>query len=316
MLSHIFLTPWAPFMPDAKSDFAVSIDNLYGFIWWTMTFFFVIIVFCSVYFPWKYRRGPRPVMTPRITHNLALELTWSGIPALLIIIIAFWGINLYIKAYVPPGDAYEVNVTAKQWLWQFEHPDGTVESGELHVPLGRPIKLVMSSVDVIHSFFLPEFRVKSDVVPGRYTSIWFDPKQAGEHQVFCTEYCGDSHSAMLAKVFVLSPEEYAKYIAKFQHPEPTAENGRKLYLTAGCITCHTVDGSPLVGPSFKGIFGTPQPIVGMAPVIADENYIRESILEPQAKIVVNFQGQNMPSFKGVLNDDQIKAVIAYIKSVK
>ncbi|HZS06872.1 MAG TPA: cytochrome c oxidase subunit II [Blastocatellia bacterium] len=320
ILTYILLSPWAPFMPDAKSDFAEKIDLLYGFIWWAMTFFFVLIVAAMIYFPYKYRRGAQPTLTPRITHNLLLELTWSGIPALLILVIAFWGINLYVRAYVPPGDNYEVNVTGKQWLWQFEHTggkaSGLAESGELHVPMGKPINLVMSSMDVIHSFFLPDFRVKADVVPGRYTNIWFDPREPGEYQVFCAEYCGDSHSGMLAKVIVQTPEEFEKWYKGIIIFDPTVDKGKEYYQKAGCVTCHSVDGSTLVGPSFKGIFGTPQPLTNGTSVVADENYIRESILQPQAKIVKGFEGQQMPSFQGVLNDSQLNSIILYIKSLK
>lgn len=307
-------------MPPAKSDFANSLDTLYGFIWWTMTFFFVIIVFLTFYFPYKYRRGERPTLTPRITHNLALELSWSVIPGLLIIVIAFWGFNLFVKAYVPPGgDVLEVNVTGKQWLWQFEYPDGTVTTGDLYVPANRDIKLVMSSTDVLHSFFIPDFRVKSDVVPGRYVSIWFHPKELGDHQVFCTEYCGDSHSAMLAKVHVLPPDEYEKFLTlgppEFRN-KPPAERGARWFQSAGCVTCHSVDGVRLVGPTFKGVFGRTEQLVGGASVTVDENYIRESILEPQAKIVNTFEGQQMPSFKGVLKDSQITDIIEYMKTLK
>ncbi|HWQ31294.1 MAG TPA: cytochrome c oxidase subunit II [Blastocatellia bacterium] len=319
MLSHILLSPWAPFMPPAKSDFAGSLDTLYGFIWWTMAFFFVIIVFLLFYLPYKYRRGDKPTLTPRITHNLALELTWSGIPALLIIVIAFWGFNLFVKAYVPPGgDVTEINVTGKQWAWSFEHKDGTVIPGELHVPVGRPVKLVMSSTDVIHSFFIPDFRVKSDVVPGRYSSIWFTPKEVGDHQVFCTEYCGDSHSAMLATVHVVTEEQYKETLENGGLPKeaPPAQRGALIYQRAGCVTCHTVDGVRLVGPTFKGIFGRTEQLVGGGSLTVDENYIRESILQPQAKIVAGFEGQQMPSFQGVLNDRQIGWIIEYLKTLK
>lgn len=304
-------------MPPAKSEFASSVDTLYGFIWWTMTFFFVIVVFLMIYLPYKYRRGDKPTLTPRITHNLALELTWSGIPALLLVVIAFWGFNLFVKAYVPPGgDVTEINVTGKQWAWSFEDKDGNVSTGDLYVPVGKPVKLVMSSTDVIHSFFIPDFRVKSDVMPGRYSLIWFTPKELGEHQVFCTEYCGDSHSAMLAKVHVLSPEEYEKKrIDPYPEGWTTAQKGEAIYKSAGCMTCHTTTGERLVGPTFKGIFGRSEQIVG-GNVTVDENYLRESILQPQAKIVAGFEGQAMPSFQGVLKDQQINWVIDYLKTVK
>lgn len=312
----ILLSPLVPWMPSPESDFAQEIDWLYAFIFWISVFFFVLITVLTAWFAWKYRRGETIKLTPRITHDLRLELTWSLIPAFLILIIAFWGFNTFIKGAVAPSDSYEVLVTGKQWLWQFEHPNGTVETGELHLPLGKSVKLVMSSTDVLHSFFIPDYRVKHDVVPGRYTSIWFEPKKVGGHQVFCTEYCGDSHSGMLANIYVMTPEDYKAWEKGITQVEPTAENGRKIYEKAGCATCHSIDGSRLVGPSFKGLWGTPQPIVGGSPIMPDENYLRESILEPQAKIVDGYQGQAMPAFKGVLNDSQVNAVIAYIKSLK
>ncbi|MFN0123808.1 MAG: cytochrome c oxidase subunit II [Blastocatellia bacterium] len=319
LLSHLYLSPWAPFMPDAKSNFAESIDLLYGFIWWTMTFFFVIITFLCFYFPYKYRRGKVPALTPRITHNLALELLWSGVPTLLLIVIAFWGVNLFVQAYVPPGEAHEINVTGKQWAWSFEHPDGTVDGKELWVPLGKPIKLVMSSTDVLHSFFIPDFRVKSDVVPGRYTNIWFTPREVGEHQVFCTEYCGKDHSYMLGTVKVVTPEAYKDYLDNGS-PDfralPPEQRGALLYTKRGCNSCHTVDGSPLVGPSFKGLFGRTEYFIDGSSLVVDENYIMESINNPQAKIVKGFEGQAMPSFQGQLKKEQFDAIIAYIKTLK
>lgn len=312
----ILLSPLAPWMPSAESDFAYEIDLLYAFIFWISVFFFVLIVALTGWFAYKYRRGETIKLTPRITHDLRLELTWSLVPAFLILIIAFWGFNTFIKGAVAPSDSYEVLVTGKQWLWTFEHPNGVVESGELHLPMGKPVKLVMSSTDVLHSFFIPDYRVKHDVVPGRYTSVWFHPKKAGGHQVFCTEYCGDSHSGMLANIYVQTQQDYDKWLDQKKNFTPTAEIGEQIYKRAGCNTCHSVDGSRLVGPSFKGLWGTPQPIVGGSPIMPDENYLRESILEPQARIVDGYQGQAMPSFKGVLNDAEINSVILYIKSLK
>ncbi|HYE75420.1 MAG TPA: cytochrome c oxidase subunit II [Blastocatellia bacterium] len=314
----------APFMPPQASTVAGEVDALYGFIFWLSVVFFILVIGPMVYFVWKYRQHGeeiRPVAW--ITHNLPLELAWSIIPLILVIIIAVWGFWSYMNLYVEPPNAEEIQVVGFKWGWKFEHRDGIKELGELHVEVNKPIKLVMTSMEdnenstpVIHSFFVPDFRVKQDLPPGRYTTLWFTPTVLGEHQVYCTEYCGDSHSAMLAKLYVLTPEEMAKFRENggLTGP-PTAELGKDLYTKRGCATCHSVDGSRLVGPSFKGIWDSMQPLQGAPPVKVDENFLRESILNPNAKIAEGYPPV-MNSYQGILRDPEIQALILYIKSLK
>lgn len=314
------LLQWAPFMPPADSHNAVNVDNLYGFIFWLSVVLFIMVIGPASWFIYKYRLKPgeehKP--TPRITHHLGLELMWSIIPTILCLVIAIWGFWDFMALGVAPADAEEIYITGYQWGWRFEHRDGTKELNELHLPEGKKIKLIMTGEDVIHSFFIPDFRVKADLPPGRYTTLWFEPKGVGEHQVFCTEYCGDGHSGMLAKVFVMPKAEYEKWFVegpKAPDGMSLADWGKQLYTSKSCNTCHTVDGTPLTGPSFKGIFGKPQPLNNGTSVTVDEEFVRESILNPQAKVAANFNPV-MPSYQGVIKQSEMNALIAYIKSLQ
>jgi cytochrome c oxidase subunit 2 len=314
------LLQWAPFMPPADSHNAVNVDLLYGFIFWLSVVLFILVIGPGAWFVYKYRLKPgeehKP--TPRITHHLGLELTWSVIPLILVFIVAIWGFWDFMALGVAPADAEEIYITGYKWGWRFEHRDGTKELNELHLPEGKKIKLIMTSEDVIHSFFIPDFRVKSDLPPGRYTTLWFEPKGTGTHQVFCTEYCGEGHSRMLATVYVQPKAEYDKWFIEGPKPpdglDPVAW-GKQLYTSKGCNTCHSVDGSKLTGPSFKGIFGKPQPLTTGASVTVDEEFIRESILNPQAKIAAEFSPV-MPSYQGLVKQTEMTALIAYIKSLQ
>jgi cytochrome c oxidase subunit II len=311
---------WSPFMPPPASTTAANVDGLYGFIFWLTMVLFVVVIGPAAYFIYKYRlkKGEEAKPTPRITHHLGLELTWSVIPTILLLIIAVWAFWDFMVLGVAPADAEEIYVTGYKWGWRMEHKDGTKELNELHIPEGKNVKLIMTSEDVIHSFFVPDFRVKSDLPPGRYTSIWFRPTGTGTHQVFCTEYCGDGHSAMLAKIFVMSKTDYEKWRTEgTPPPEGTSmeEYGKQLYASKACNTCHSVTGEKLTGPSFKGIYGAPQPLADGSSVPVDENYIKESILNPQAKIAQGY-APVMPSYQGVLKETEIQALIAYIKSLK
>jgi cytochrome c oxidase subunit II len=311
---------WSPFMPPANSVNSGNVDNLYGFIFWLSVILFILVIGPGFYFVWKYRvkQGEEAKPTPRITHHLGLELTWSIIPSILCLIIAVWGFWDFMALGVAPSDADEIYVTGTKWVWNFEHKDGTKEVNELHIPEGKTYKLIMTSQDVIHSFFIPDFRVKHDLPPGRYTSIWFTPIGTGTHQIYCTEYCGDGHSGMLAKLFVMPKKEFDQWqVAGPQPPEgkSMAEWGKELYNTKSCATCHSIDGSTMTGPSLKGIFGTPQPLADGTSVVADENYVKESVLNPQAKIVRGFNPV-MPSYQGVLKQTEQTAIIEFIKSLK
>ncbi|MGC8792869.1 MAG: cytochrome c oxidase subunit II [Bryobacteraceae bacterium] len=305
-------------MPVAGSTFARQVDPLFMFLVGLSAFFFVLIAGLTGWFILRYRRGRAARRGQAPTHNTALELTWSLIPLVLVVVIFFWGFHGYISAAVAPADALEIKVIGKRWLWQFEYPNGLRTVNDLRIPLGKPVKLVMISEDVIHSFYVPSFRIKQDVLPSRYTQLWFEAAEPGIHRLLCAEYCGRGHSDMLGTVQVLSQEEYQHWLdgaGAEGEGIPLPELGRQIYTQYGCETCHSLDGSRREGPSFKGIFGKPVLLTGGQSVVADENYIRESILNPQAKIVAGYQPV-MPTFQGLLNERQINALIEFIKELK
>ena len=304
-------------MPRAASTAAPKVDSLFDFILWVCIFFFALIVGLLILFIVKYRRRDGREPEPSPDHNTSLELTWTLIPLVLVLVMFAWGFKVFLDDSTPPADAYEVQVTARKWKWLFTYPNGFVDEN-LHVPLDRPVKVVMTSEDVIHSFYVPAFRIKRDVVPGRYSTLWFKATRAGTFQVFCAEYCGDGHSNMLASVIVHEPGEFGTWLrnaAARTATLPPAEVGEHLYRTRGCAQCHSVDGSAGVGPSFRGVFGSTVHLRGGGTVLADENYIRESVLDPQAKVVAGFDPV-MPTYKGSLSDQDISAIVAYLKSLK
>lgn len=301
--------------PPQASTYAKDVDALYFFIHYLSIFFWVLIVAGILYFVWRYKRGHKEGVGP--SHNLPLELTWSIIPLILVVAMFLWGFKSFMYMSRAPGDAEIIHVTAKKWLWTFEYPNGQQAIGELHVQVGKPYKLVMTAEDVIHSFYVPSFRTKMDVLPGRFTTQWFEPTLTGEQQVFCTEYCGDGHSDMLAKIVVHTPEDYAKWVEENQKEDtttPLPELGAKLYQTKACFTCHSTDGSIKVGPSFKGLFGK-QEQTSAGTVEVNEDYIRESVLQPAAKVVQGYQPV-MPTYQGQLSDREISGLIEYIKTLK
>jgi cytochrome c oxidase subunit 2 len=281
-------------------------------------FFFLLIAGLLAFFVVRYKRQRPNEVTPHITHNFFLEVTWSVLPLLIVIGIFFWGFHGYLRANIAPGESMEIQVNAKKWVWSFEYPDGTRTINEIHVPVNKPIKLVMTSEDVLHSFFVPNFRVKHDVVPGRYTEVWFQATVIGTHQVFCTEYCGKGHSDMLAKVIVDDQATYEKWLAEgdeLMKTMPLPELGKLVYENKGCSTCHSLDGTRGQGPSWKGIYGQVHTMTDGQKITVDQNYIRESILEPQKHIVQGFEGI-MPTFQGLLRERELQGAIAYIKSLK
>lgn len=305
------------FLPPAKSTVAADTDALFTFIHAVSLIFLIGIVAAMVWFVYRYRRRSEHDVTPVITHNNALEVTWSVIPFILVMIVFAWGFRGYLDLRTPPSDAYEVRAVGKKWLWEFHYENGYVSVGELHVPAGRPVKLVMNSVDVIHSFYVPDYRIKRDVLPGRYSSVWFEAPEAGESIVFCTEYCGTAHSDMMAKVVVKEPQEFQDWLSTAAAADanvPPVELGGQLVQRNACLTCHSQDGSELQGPTFKGIFGREQRMEDGTVVTVDENYIRNSILRPQSQIVEGYLPV-MPPYEGTLNDTQIDAIIEYLKTV-
>jgi cytochrome c oxidase subunit 2 len=309
-------------MPEQASTVAANVDGLYDFIYYLSLFFFLLITFLLVWFCIKYRhRGDGVVEQESAAgHSTALELTWTIIPTIIVLVIFYLGFRGFINMMVEPPNSYEVLVTGKTWSWTFTYEGKYVsDDGYLHIPVNTPIRFVLSSNDVIHSLFMPVFRLKKDVVPGRYNRFWVEATQVGEYDIYCAEYCGKLHSQMLSKVIVESPEDFAKFIERIKDWTKTKtplEAGQMLYNTRGCIQCHSLDGTTGLGPTWKDMFGSQVPIVGQGNVLADENYIRESILYPQAKVHQGFGPPSpMPSFLGQLNDNDIMALISYMKSI-
>lgn len=305
-------------VPVQGSAYAGQVDRLYLFLIWLTIFFFLLIAGLLAYFVFKYRRRTEDDQTPNITHHNGLEAAWTLLPLAIVIGIFFWGFHSYMEAQVSPADAMEVQVTAKKWVWTFEYPNGTRTLNELHVPLGRPVKLIMTSEDVIHSFYVPTFRIKQDVVPNTYTQLWFQPTEPGLHRLLCAEYCGKGHSDMGGKIFVDDEKKYKDWLENggdLGKNMPLAQFGALLYESRGCQTCHSLDGSRGDGPSFKGIFGQGVKLADGKSVAVDENYIRESILQPQAKIVAGFE-PIMPTFQGMLREREISALVEFIKERK
>ncbi|MDX9858580.1 MAG: cytochrome c oxidase subunit II [candidate division Zixibacteria bacterium] len=306
------------FMPPQNSTMAAEIDFLWDFIYWASAVFFIVLGAAIVYFVFRYRRRRQGELTTGLAHNMPLEITWTLIPTILIFFVFVWGFKSYLKLHIAPGDAMEIKVTGQKWFWSFQYAEGASTVNELVVPVDKPVKLLMSSVDVIHSFFVPNFRVKMDVLPNRYTQLWFEATAVGEYDLMCTEYCGTGHSEMIGKVRVLGEREYAEWLESaggMGEGMTPAEYGAQLYKNKACNTCHSIDGSKLVGPSFLNLYNTQQMLTNGPPTMADENYLRESILNPQAKLVAGYDPV-MPSYQGVLKDQQIDALIAYIKSLK
>jgi len=305
-------------LPPARSTLASETDALFHFINVTSIILLVGITFAILYFAWKYRRRSEDDVTPVITHNNKLEITWSVIPLIMVMIVFGWGFSGYMNLVTPPDDAYEIRVEGASWNWRFFYDNGAVSVNELNVPVDRPIKLIMSSTDVIHSFYVPDFRVKRDVLPNRYSSIWFEATETGQSVIFCTEYCGEQHSNMDGIVNVMSQDEFDTWLESgnaVDESVPPAERGEALVSQNGCNACHSVDGSSGVGPSFAGLWGSERTFQNAEPVTADENYIRESILESNAKILEGYDPV-MPSYQGVINDQQIGDIIEYIKTLE
>ena len=305
-------------VPVQGSAYAGQVDRLYLFLIWLTIFFFVLISGLLAYFVFKYRRRTADDVTPNITHHNGLEAAWTLLPLAIVMVIFFWGFHSYMEAQVSPADAMEIQVTAKKWVWTFEYPNGMRTLNELHVPLGKPVKLIMTSEDVIHSFYVPTFRIKQDVVPNTYTQLWFQPTEPGMHRLLCAEYCGKGHSDMGGKIFVDDEKKYKDWLENGGDAGknmPLAQFGALLYESRGCQTCHSLDGSRGEGPSFKGVFGHGVKLSDGKSVAVDENYIRESILQPQAKIVAGFE-PIMPTFQGMLREREISALVEFIKEQK
>lgn len=304
-------------LPERGSTFAAGVDFNWNLVFWISAFFFALVTFLLVLFVLRYRERPGYVAESAPSHSTSLEIFWSVVPTIIVVGLFWSGYRTYLDMATPPAGAYEIQVTGQKWNWLFTYPNGYVD-GQLHVPEHTPVRLVMTSQDVMHAFFVPVFRVKRDVIPGRYTELWFEALGPGTHDVLCAEYCGKSHSAMLTKVVVHERADYERWLAEasdFLSRMPPAEAGQLLYAQRGCRQCHSVDGAKGIGPTFQGLYGHDQPLVAGGSVRVDENYIRESILTPRAKVVAGYEAV-MPSYQGRLRDEEIAAIVEYVKTLK
>ncbi len=305
--------PPLPFFPNEASTLSGQTDLLFLFMLLVSVVVIIGIGGAILLFVVRYHRRSEDEIPEQIVGSTRLELAWTLIPLGLTMIPFVWGASIYLQSSQPPANSEQVYVVAKQWMWKFQHADGQSEINELHVPVGRPIKLSMTAQDVIHSFFVPDFRVKQDVLPDRYTTIWFQANQTGRFRIFCTQYCGTNHSQMTGFVVVMTPSDYATWLAGGTTQQSPAQAGASLFQQYGCSGCHHADGSG-PGPSLVGVFGHTVHLNDGSTLIADESYVRESILNPTAKIVEGYQ-PIMPSFQGRLSEEQILQLIAYIQSL-
>ena len=306
---------WIPLVPDSASTFSWKVDALYFYLSGVTLFFTLLISGVLIFFVIRYRRRT-PYEIPRpVAGSHKLETLWTVIPFLISMTMFGWGAQVYFEQYKAPTNAVEVYVVGKQWMWKIQHATGQREINELHVPVGRKVKLIMTSEDVIHDFFVPAFRTKADVVPGRYTTLWFEPTTPGRYHLFCAEYCGMNHSGMIGSVIVMEPREFDNWLSGNTGSTTPAIAGQQLYQTLGCASCHGANGEGGRGPLLTGIFGTTAALQTGESVRIDEAYIRESIVNPQAKLVAGF-GPIMPTFQGQVSEDQMVQIVAFIKSLQ
>jgi len=306
---------WVPFVPDSASTMSWKVDAVYFYLSGVTLFFTLLISAILVFFVIRYRRRT-PYEIPRpIAGSHKLETLWTVIPFLISMTIFGWAAKVYFDQSSPPKNAMEVYVVGKQWMWKIQHSTGQREINELHVPIGKKIKLIMTTEDVIHDFFVPAFRVKSDVVPGKYTTLWFEATKTGKFDFYCAEYCGMNHSGMIGSVVVMESREFDNWLSGNTSNTTPAVAGQQLFQTLGCVSCHGATGEGGRGPALNGLFGRETQLVGGQKITADEAYIRESILNPQAQLVDGF-GPIMPTFQGQISEDQLVQLLAYIKSLQ
>lgn len=306
---------------EAASRSAGQIDAVFIFIAAVSLFFFLLVEGLLIYFAIRYRRkkATEDRATSDVTSNIVLEVVWVLIPSLVVLAFFAYGYVVYRDVTTEAPGSTEINVVAQQFSYEFKYPDGRTEVGLLRVPARKPVKLIMTSKDVLHGFFVPDYRLKQDIVPGQYTYLYLHPDKEGSYDIFCTQYCGVGHSMMRGKLIVMPPGEYAQWASASakaaQAVLPLSAKGKALMEKSGCLGCHSIDGSAKIGPSFKGLFGREVHLEGGRELHVDEEYIRESVYDPGAKVVKGFPNI-MPTFKGRLSGDDIAAIIAYIKTLK
>jgi cytochrome c oxidase subunit II len=301
-------------LPEQASTIASRVDNLYFFIVAVTAFFAVLVSVVVVVFAVKYRTNDPLAVGERIHGSIPLELGWSIIPFVIAVVIFAWAADVFFDIHRPPDQTLEIYATGKRWMWKFQHIDGQNEINELHVPVGRPVKVTFTSEDVLHSLFFPAFRVKADAIPGRYSTVWFNATKVGEFHLFCAEYCGTRHSGMVGRVVVMEPADYQAWLSGGLGAGSLSQRGEQLFNDLACNTCHLGDGTGR-GPSLVNKFGSPEELNNGTRIAVDESYIRESILMPQAKLVAGYQPL-MPTFQGLVSEENVMALVEYVKSLQ
>ncbi|MGZ8872473.1 MAG: cytochrome c oxidase subunit II [Pyrinomonadaceae bacterium] len=310
----LFMQSWIPFIPESASTLSDDVDAVYFYISGVTVFFVTLISLVIIFFVIRYRRR-NPFEIPRpVEGSTKLETLWSVIPLVIAMTIFVWAAKVYFAQYRPPQHAMEIYVVGKQWMWKFQHTTGQREINELHVPAGRKVKLIMTTEDVIHDLFVPAFRTKMDVVPGKYTVLWFEATKPGRYHIFCAEFCGMNHSGMRGYIEVMEPADFDNWLSGNANAASPAAVGHSLYETLGCASCHGANAEGGRGPTLLGVFGSDRVLNDNQTARADEGYLRESIVNPQAKIVTGF-GPIMPSFQGQVTEEQLLSLVAYIKSL-
>ena len=307
------MQPSIPLFPEQASTMAARVDNLYFFMVATSGFFAVLVTLLVIAFAIRFRRRSPDGVGEPIHGSLALELIWTGIPFVLAMVMFVWGASVYFALARMPDEALDIYAVGKQWMWKFQHREGQREINELHVPVNTPIRILMTSEDVLHDLYFPSFRTKIDAIPGRYTQLWFNATDVGTYHIFCAEYCGTRHSGMIGRVVVMPQNEYEAWLGGGATEGTLAQRGEKLFSQFACITCHRAD-SQGRGPLLNGVFGHAVSLASGNTVIADAAYVRESILNPTAKVVAGF-APIMPTFQGQVSEEQLLALTEYIKSL-
>lgn len=302
-----------PLFPEQASSFAQDVDSLYFFVLAVTAFFSLLIAALVVIFGIKYRRRHAGEVGAPIEGNLQLELVWSVIPTIIAMVMFGWGASVFYHLRRPPDESMQIYAVGKQWMWKFQHLEGQREINELHIPVGRAIKVTVTSEDVLHSLYFPAFRTKIDAIPGRYTTLWFEATKPGTYHIFCAEYCGTKHSGMIGSVTVMEPPAYQAWLAGGGVEGTLAERGARLFNELACNTCHLDTGQGR-GPSLKDIMGKPVELSDGSKVVVDEAYLRESIVNSQAKIVKGFQPL-MPTFQGLVSEEGLVALIEHVRSL-
>lgn len=299
-------------LPEAASTIAGDVDALFYFILVTSVIFFVGVVTTMVFFAWRYRRRSPDDRPEPVYENKLVEASWIVVPSVLVAVVFVWGFKLFLELGIAPPNSYEVNVTARKWSWSFSYPNG-VTSTDLHVPVNRPVKLRMSSEDVVHSFFVPAFRVKADVLQGRYSYVWFEATKKDTFIIACAEYCGTAHSDMYARVITHSQDDFENWLVESLPDDnlTPAQRGERLYTDQGCFSCHTLDGTTPVGPSFLGLAGSTRNFTDGTSAVADDNYLRLSIVDPALQIVEGYPPLMPPQYTG-LSSEELDALVAFI----